>query len=350
MFAYFLLAAIPALFWLGYEICTRKNPAEFIFAGVAIVLLSYPASCISKCGAEEDTEIWSGRIVSKDRDIVSCEHSYQCNCTTDRDTQVTSCNTCYEHSHDIEFTATTSNDEIAYSSGHLSPGSSAPDRWNAIRLREPTAIEHTYTNYILASPDTILKRHGVARRYRGRLLAYPRVRDHYRSQRVLGNARVPKMFEVNDLLSEVNADLGRRYQVNVILVLTRESNPEYAEALREHWLGGKKNDVIVVVGMPRYPDIAWVRVLTWSERQEFSINLRNRIQELRRFNAPEVMTVLRSEIRSGFRRRPMADFQYLEETLAPGWGSLIFFALLTLGIAAAAFFAYANNKPHRFHY
>ena len=33
-------------------------------------------------GVTSDTEIWSGSITQKQREEVSCRHSYECNCTT----------------------------------------------------------------------------------------------------------------------------------------------------------------------------------------------------------------------------------------------------------------------------
>ena len=62
-----------------------------------------------------DREVWNGVVSSKDSEHVSCSHSYQCNCHescsgSGKDKSChESCDTCYEHSYDVDWNVFTSN-------------------------------------------------------------------------------------------------------------------------------------------------------------------------------------------------------------------------------------------------
>lgn len=288
--------------------------------GAIVVVSGY---AIALCDQTSDTELWSGTIAQKKRENSSCCHSYECNCR-ERCTGTgsgpgrscsTTCDTCYEHAHDVTWTATTSNGEEVFRDRCNPPGSDPPDRWQAIRVGEPTAVEHTFTNYIKASPDSILRRTGALEKFERDVPPYPRVYDAYRVSRfiVLG-VPIPDVAALNRRLSELNADVGAERQVDVIVVVTRIRDPQYAEALREAWIGGKKNDFIVVIGAPDYPQIGWVGVVSWTKSEDLKVSVRDRILALPRLDETAI-DVIGDEVRHKFRRRHMSDFTYLSDEI-----------------------------------
>jgi len=61
---------------------------------------------------------------------------------------------------------------------------------------------------------------------------------------------------LNDSISGNLRTLGRKKQVNVIVVLTEIDDPSYKYSLEAKWLGGNKNDVIIVMGFDDHK-ITW---------------------------------------------------------------------------------------------
>jgi hypothetical protein len=132
----------------------------------------------------------------------------------------------------------------------------------------------------------------------------------------------------------MNADLGKKKQVNIILVITNADDSAYIHALEEAWLGGKKNDFVVVIGTPHHPKIKWVRVMSWTRVEELKIAVRDRLQELGTLDKrDEILAVIREEVAAKFVRRPMADFEYLNAEIRPPTWALILIAALGIVVS-----------------
>jgi hypothetical protein len=148
---------------------------------------------------------------------------------------------------------------------------------------------------------------------------------------------VPNRKEISNSLSILNGSFGAAKQVNIILVATDVEDLFYAEALRESWLGGKKNDVVVVVGMPHFPEIGWASVISWSKSEDMKINIRDKLLDLKTWDSNSVVNILRQEIGNRFVRRRWKDFDYLESTIEPTiamqWTLGILGLILSLGLS-----------------
>ncbi len=345
----FLLLLLPALLGLAGLLFSKGRVTwkEFLVHEGVVVLLVAVGYFIALAGKTADKEIWNGVVARKYQDTASCCHSYPCNphsCNCDSKGNCSTCwDTCYEHSHDIEWEAVSSNGELVFHDGCNAPGSYPPARWNAIAVGEPTAVEHSYTNYIKGNPDSILRRQGAEQKFAGLIPAYPRVYDWYRAERFLTvGVAVPEARRLNARLAEINARLGSPKQVNVTVVVVRKDDPMYLEGLREAWLGGKKNDLVAVVGLKETPEaadraeIAWAGVVSWTRNEEIKISIRDRILGLKAFDGDRVLDIVAEEVASKFVRRPMADFEYLKSTIEPPrwaiWLIFVLGALLAVGL------------------
>lgn len=198
---------------------------------------------------------------------------------------------------------------------------------------------------IKAAPGAFPWKRDLAEQYRAKIPAYPRVRDLYRVPRVLAmGVTVPDAAALDARLAAINAALGHAKQVNIFLVLTNVGKPEYADALSAAWLGGKKNDLIVVVGLPRGSEIAWVRVISWTKVTAVKEGIERRILRLGMFAGSTVAEIIESEVRDRFVRRPMADFAYLTASIEPTptalWTLFAIGLLLALGLQ---WFFWAND-------
>jgi len=313
---------------------------EFLVLEGAIIVVISTGFLIGKYSRNSDVEIWNGVIVSKQKVPMGCCHSYPCNCHevcsgsgSDRSCS-RECDTCYQHTHDEKYVAKTSNDEIAYEDGCNAPGSPEPKRFTEIIMGEPTAIEHTYQNYIKGSKDTLFKRDGALDKFKDQIPEYPRVFDLYRNNRfIFQGLSDSKQKEWNERLSVLNGSLGKQKQVNMIVVVTKESDQAYVEALNQAWLGGKKNDYIIVIGAPEYPKISWVAVLSWSKSEDAKVVTRDRILELENFDGEKIVNIIGEEVNTKYVRREMKDFEYLKASLEPSKGVQIFLFILGLVVS-----------------
>jgi hypothetical protein len=273
-----------------------------------------------------DVEIWNGRIASKTSGTEHCCHSYDCNCreicsgSGEDESCFEKCDTCYEHDQDKWWAADTTNSESAFSSSCNPPSTREPARWTQIRVGEPTAIEHRYENLIKASPESIFSPVKPSESDLAAVPDYPRVSDLYRVNRVLSSLPLPDLRETQEAMEEANADLGAKKQVNMMIVATSSTDRSFAEAVRRKWLGGKKNDVILVVGVNRDLSINWAEAVSWTKKSEVGIDLRDRVQSLSTWNGASIAGIMKEVVSKEFVRREMSDFDYLRPLIEPTSG------------------------------
>lgn len=337
-----IIAMVPVLVALGCFLTSREITwKEFLVQIVVQLAIAGIAAGIVSCANTHDTEVWNGSVVSKKKVWVSCSHSYQCNC---RETCTgsgsnrscsTTCDTCYEHSNDWDWDVYTSNSETITINRVDRQGNHEPARWAAVALGEPTAVEHSYVNYVKGAPGTLFKRQGAIEKYASTIPKYPdRIYDYYKLDRLVTvGLSVPNAREWNIALEKLNAEIGSPRQVNIIVVLVNEEHREWYYALEEAWIGAKKNDVVLVVGVRADMMVMWSEVMTWTTDKTFVVKLRDDMFTISNPLTPEVMTQkLRSNIVAYHKRKPMKDFEYLSSSIVPSttqWVVTLIIGLLT---------------------
>ncbi len=187
----------------------------------------------------------------------------------------------------------------------------------------PASIEHHYLNYLKAS-DSIKKVSGQLSGFQELLKPYPKVYSAgfgpIEVDRVINaGVTLPNNWS-NNLDRELDcilAQLGASKQVNVLVYVAKTADPQFGFALEEHWVKGKKNDVIVVIGLNQFPKIDFVHVIAWTKVEEFPLMLRNRIMDLGEAKDPhQIAEIISSQLtmspaNGGFVRMPMSDLEYL---------------------------------------
>lgn len=96
------------------------------------------------------------------------------------------------------------------------------------------------------------------------LFKYPESSNPFSSNRVLGTATLKISTKQWDIL---NAKLGPIKKVNLIIVGFDSPDHTLAESLKALWIGGKKNDLVLVYGN------GWSRVFGWSDSDILKRNL-----------------------------------------------------------------------------
>lgn len=266
-----------------------------------------------------DTATINGQVVAKTSDRVSCRHSYPCNCRTTscgKGCSTTTCDTCYEHGFDIDWDVHANVGRITVDTVDRQ-GLKEPPRWTKTVIGEPFATTTSYQNYIKAAPDSLFNQL-KATKYLDRVPEYPQsIYDYYRVDRFVAvGVPVPDVKDWNEGISNILRKLGPAKQSNIVMVVTKEPR-EFADAVAYKWLGGKKNDVVVVVGVSTYPEISWVQVLTWSKFSIFEVKLRDLLLEHKTLAAAQTLKDLDETVTKYYTRKPMEEFKYLEDEFDP---------------------------------
>lgn len=318
---------------------------EALWISVITFLLSVLVLSVGLFSATSDTEIWNGAVTSKDRERVSCEHSYQCNCREvctgsgkDR-TCSTVCDTCYEHSYDYDWMVRTTIGNIEIDRIDRQ-GSNQPPRWSIIKMNDPVAKSHTYTNYIKGAKRNVLNREGVNITYP--MPAYPSdIYDYYYINRAVDvGAGLNNIQEWNTQISLALRQLGPAKEVNLVLVFTKYPQ-NYSEQLNSAWTSGKKNDVIVVMGIEDNV-IAWTKVLSWTKREDFKIGLRDELVGTK-LDPVATIGIISKNIDTKFDRREMAEFEYLKYDIdPPAWS--IYLMIVFLFVPTVVFYFMRRNE------
>lgn len=330
--------AFGAFLWAGKKITLQEFGVQLV-AQCAIVGLAYGAMLYTNMA---DTEVWNGRVSYKTHETVSCEHSYTCNCVTvscGKDCTTTICQTCHEHSYDVDWPLYTTNQERIRIRRIDRQGLNEPSRWSAAQVGDTTSLAHGYKNYIKAAPNSLFRKVGLVEKYKDQLPPYPQnIYDyHYLDRLVLVGLDLSDSVLWNKDLRELNADLGRQKESNVIVVVTKNKPDDYFYALEQHWIGGKKNDIVVVLDVNDEGKINWTQTMAWTDAEIFKINMRDSLLSLKKLDRELILPTIQAVVLKDYKRKSMKDFEYLTQSIAPTkneyLGLTILGILVSLGIS-----------------
>jgi hypothetical protein len=342
--SFLLLLIIPLLAGIGAFILLKGITwKEFALLVVAQLIIAGSAVAIVYNQNTSDEEIWNGWVTKKAKEYTSCEHSYRCRChevcsgSGKNRSCSDECDTCYDHDNDWNWEVYTSNGESLRISRIDRQGANTPPRWAAVTINEPTARKHTYESYIKAAPDSLFRHQGLAEKYQGRIPAYPgRVYDYYHADRLVTQGfSMTNPQEWNRGLEKINSELGAKKQANLIVVLTSQEDAWYY-ALEQAWVGGKKNDVILVVGVdPSTMKPRWAQVMCWTTAKIFEIKLRDAVMDLPEITPQATLAAIHDNVQQFYKRKPMKDFEYLQSSIAPSgtqYAVCIFISVILTGL------------------
>lgn len=277
-----------------------------------------------------DTEIWNGYVISKERIHDSYVESYSCRCQSVKHSDGTtteSCDTCYRDHYTVTWSAKTTVGAVTFD--HLDSTSRSvyrskdPLEYVNCKIGEPASIEHSYVNYVKAVPDTLFRVYDEkSDPYAIYVPSYPRVYDHYKINRVIGvdvDIHRSILDEINHDLNEALKDLGKKKEVNVIVILTSIPDPKYRYSVEGKWIGAKKNDVVVFVGV-KDQEIIWSDAMTWalnSGNELFHVKMRDGIKSLTKVDSSTMVPFIMKTVEEYFDRPHMREYEYLKDAIKP---------------------------------
>jgi len=232
-----------------------------------------------------------------------------------------------------------------------------------IEVMVPVSSEREYVNYLKAS-EAIRRKDGAVDKFRPLLAEYPRMHSGSFGNMVLDRVIVAGFdhrVEADKIrLREWQADLDGRLSrelgilgaekgVNILVYLVDTPEQEFSKALGAHWSQGKKNDVIIVIGAPSFPESTWVEVMAWTHVEEFKTELARRIREMPTItSAADLVAIITSQVSKnatdgGYEGMEMEELQYLASDVKIAWWAQIVIFLIYAAITYAVSWALANN-------
>jgi hypothetical protein len=366
--AYLILFGIPILLGLIVFVFMHKSITvtelmiqmlvQAAIAGISVAVIYHQNV--------DDVQVFNSHVTGKHRQTVPCDHTYSCDChlvpydcsTTDskgnresRTCYRNECDTCYEHSSswsrkspgdDYDWLLTTSmghNIEIRRVNRR---GDEMPPRYDIAQVNDPVAETATYENYIKAAPDTLFQRRGLVAKFNGQLMPYPsNVYDYHYLDRIVGNYKPNNLAEWQFNLSVMNSHLQQR-KANVVLVLLKDKPQDFAYALEQHWVGGKKNDAIVLINTNDGINITWSYVMSWTKNELYKVLLRDHINELGVMELDKLIPLIEKDTLEMFEHRSMKDFEYLMSSITPTTSQWTWSMVIGLVFSIAMSFLFAH--------
>lgn len=356
MFYLLGLLLVPLLVG-GVAFIVRKHKItlfEFVVLEAIALTLAAGGYFVAKWGALQDTEHWNGRVTRKVHDSQGCCHCRQvCDTCTGTDskgnatTEQCNCRQECDHFRDYFWALDVSTGDRVVIRSCESNRRRVPQAWTKAYKGEPASVAHTYTNYLKADPDTLLNR-SAKQEYMNQVPAFSQVYGHYKVNKVMNaGVRAPPGWEKG--LREINADLGSKKQVDIVMVFTSSTDPEWADALETKWLYGPKNSLIIVAGADA-TKIKWVRVVSISDVEALKVSLRDKLTGVALADSKTGLEIINKEVAGKFHRTPMADFEYLSSQFKPPieWVIALYLTILILSVILVVVFDRIDLKEKLF--
>lgn len=313
---------------------------EYLGHSLANLMISLFVYFLVMNASTMDWEIISGEVTSKSRETVSCSHSYSCNCrevvkkdSNGKRYKTEECDTCYRHKHDYDWMVY-SNVGSSEISRIDSQGIKEPPRFSEVQVGDPYSDTRMFTNYFLATKDTLYRNEGsLLELYKPILPKYPSIEDYYKVNRVFTNGVSLDTVTLNRLLNIKMKEWGTQKQANVLVAFVGEKfNQDYYHALKAYWIGGKKNDVVVVTQLDNTGKVTWSRVFARSESQVFDKSIEYDVGNMGQFDAQKFTDIIDKNIKERFKREKWDNYKYLLASYSPSWVAVIVGMLFSLGV------------------
>lgn len=305
---------------IGKKKITLKEYGLQILASVVVCVL-VSATCIFF--PSFDKEIWSGEVTNKYSEKVHCRHDYSCNCRSvasgkdskGHTTYTTKCDTCYEHSYDVDWIVESNLNDTTYIDTIDRRGLKEPPRWSAVKVGDPYSIEKVFMNPLLSNNQTIMKDiPDSSNKYLPIVPEYPEVYDYYKYNRVISIGSPPvNSVEINQSLNEKMRVWGPKKQANVIAVfVSNKITEDFFYALRAKWVDGKKNDAVVVTQILPDGTVGWVRVMSRSENKQFDYQIKFDVDAMHLYDKDKFVAIVDNAVMKSFKRENFKEkYSYL---------------------------------------
>ena len=192
--------------------------------------------------------------------------------------------------------------------------------YNRTSLGEYACWWKVYTNPLKKNKRAFFSNE-IWKRYESKMAPHPTVYDYRKVRRIISPDGVP-FKDNNDEINMINSMLNNT-NINFGFIFTRLPH-DYADALRNKWLGGNRNDFVIVCYVDAKNIIDYVDIICW-ENDMLKIQIRDTILN-GKFNTnqtSELTTIVKDEVlKRRFIVSDFSKFEYLKVHLN-GWHVLL---------------------------
>jgi hypothetical protein len=322
--------------------------------GVVLLAMVYFAGTYS---AMADYQIINGQVTNKVREHDHYIESYQCNCVTRTvgNTTTTTCSTCYRDHYTVDWYLESTIGRISIDSADWTSRAvyalPNPKAYAKAKIGEHCSKYSSYTNYIKATPESIFHNVGTFdKKLEALIPEYPSLHGIYKKHSVVtvGIKRDLTIERLDARIADALKTLGAKKQANINVVIAKTNNEMFRYALERKWIGGKKNDVTVVIGAPEYPKISWVGAFTVANSAEnniLTVNLRNDLLDVGTLANPTIVAdTITTNVDKHFKRKSMKDFEYLKDEIEPPVWVLVLTIVLSILLGGGLTYFFHRNE------
>lgn len=329
--------------WLRDTICPREMAINIVIVALLVGGVWYAGKYIDMA----DTEILNGQIISKHRDHGTYTVSYPCNCRTIN--KVTSCSTCHTKHYTVDWTAKSTVGKIRLDHADwTSPAVYAlpdPSQYKECEAGQPASVESEYTNYVKSAPDSLFHLNPSLNKFDKDVPDYPRVVNYYRINRVISVGAKVDVKPLNDLINESIKVVGAQKMLNIIVILTEHDDQNFKFAVENKWLAGKKNDIIVYIGLDG-EKITWADATVWirnSGNELLAVQLRDSVESIGTYDVEKISLAI-MESAKDYTRPKMESYEYLLDEIEPPLWAVIIAALIAVLGSLGLTYYFHNNR------
>lgn len=203
---------------------------------------------------------------------------------------------------------------------------------NVNRWCEPVTDKRSFENRVKACPSVFSF---IKVPTNINVFPYPNNTDIFRSNRLLGEARKIDALKFDQL----NSFLGARKKINLIMVGFKDADSMLAEYQKASWIGGKKNDLVLMYNVNSTGTVTWTRVFGWSESEICKRNIESIL--LSKPIDDTLLPLLSSEITANYTIKDWSKFDYL--TIEPRTGHYVWFFII-LGLTQIGLYVYFHHN------
>lgn len=306
---------------------------------VAIVFFS------GRYSAAEDTEIWNGQLTGKTRVHDTYIESYDCFCSDSCSGSGKNrschqvCQTCYRDHYTVDWDLQSTIG--GYGVKHLDRTSKSvyktkdPALYTQAEKGQACAKTKRYTNWVKAVPESLFNTKTISDPYANQVPAYPKTYGLYKYDHVINMSGVD-IGTLNTDINNINKVLGNTKQVNILMIVTNITDPSYRYSVENAWVGAKKNDVVLFVGIDKSQNIIWADAMTFAQNKGnelFHVTMRDGLTGMKTLTNTKLIPFISKTVSEKFDRISMKDFEGLKDEIVPSpfviWLSLILGGLIS---------------------
>lgn len=334
-----ICTVILAVLWLW-----RKEIKDYWVFPLMVISFFLVGSMVMYISAKsqlgDDTMVLNGEVVSKKKERTSCRHSYQvCVPVSNGKSTSMSCTTHYEHAYDYDWVVHSTIGSTTIDTVDRR-GEQEPPRFTSVQIGEPFSLEKSYFNYIRASPMSVFKDWNAYKDVP--IPEHPKVYDYYRVSHVIDHNSEWKsgIKSIDNALSWRLAKSSAKAKANVLVVFYGGSD-SFTEAMKVKTLGGRINDLTVMIRANKDGIIQNVAVYSWSKSDLVNVKLRDEVLDLYELNSStqkKLVDILDETLVKYYQHRSIEEFKYLESNIQmPTWYYVLMFIWAVIAIAANVF-------------